>query len=135
MPAPGPHWRRWLAPLLALLLLPAACTDYTADIEAVKAAPSVTGGSNEALLNQIAGARGKVEWSAGPAEAYPDNDAIVAVEGRIERTTRTGQRRVILFEYIHNRETSQVALERMLVDGRPQTLLTSALNLMLLELE
>jgi len=126
---------RGLALALLVALGPLGCADYSEDIDSVKRAETIPGTSNEQLVNQLAGARGKVEWSAGPSPSYPDNDDIVAVTGTVERSTRTGQKRYIVLEFINNQQTGQVALERMLVDGRPQTLLTSALNLMLMELE
>ena len=64
-----------------------------------------------------------------------DNPAIVAVTATIERTTRLGEKRRIDLQFIHNRQTRQVALEGMLVDGKPQDLLAGTLNLMLLQLQ
>ena len=60
---------RRLFSVLTIVLLAAgflaACDSYEDDIAAVKAAETTPGGSNEAFANQLAGARGKVEWSAG----------------------------------------------------------------------
>ncbi len=130
------HSLGWLARAVLLAGLAAglgSCADYSADIDAVKRAQSVPGTSNEELVKQIAGTRGTVLWDARPFAE--DSDDIILVTGTIDRLTRTGQKRRIIFEFLNDRRTSRVALERMLVDGRPQTLLTSALNLMLMELE
>jgi hypothetical protein len=131
--------RRRLAAGAILLLLPllAACGEnYDPDIAAVKAAETVPGTANDKLVDELAGARGKVTWEGGPADPrYKDNPAIVGVTATIERTTRLGEKRVIRLQFIHNRQTRQVALDGMLVDGKPQDLLAGALNLMLLQLQ
>jgi hypothetical protein len=131
--------RRLTAGALLLPLLPllAACGEnYDPDIAAVKAAETVPGTANDKLVDELAGARGKVTWEGGPADPrYKDNPAIVAVTATIERTTRLGEKRVIRLQFIHNRQTRQVALDGMLVDGQPQDLLAGALNLMLLQLQ
>jgi hypothetical protein len=126
--------RALLLPLLPLL---AACGEnYDPDIAAVKAAETVPGTANDKLVDELAGARGKVTWEGGAADPrYKDNPAIVAVTATIERTTRLGEKRVIRLQFIHNRQTRQVALDGMLVDGQPQDLLAGALNLMLLQLQ
>ncbi|MFO1058331.1 MAG: hypothetical protein U1E53_15360 [Dongiaceae bacterium] len=133
-----PSRRRLAVAAAALLLLPlAGCGErYEADIAAVKAAETVPGTSNEKLVDELAGARGKVAWEGGPADPrYRDNTAIVGVAATIERTTRLGEKRVIRLQFIHNRQTRQVALDGMTVDGQPQDLLAGALNLMLLQLQ
>jgi nitrous oxide reductase accessory protein NosL len=129
--------RRTLLGLTAAALLLAGCgEDYAADIEAVKQAETAPGTANAKLVDELAGARGKVTWEGGKAPAqYQDNPAIVAVTATIERTTRLGEKRRIDLQFIHNRQTKQVALEGMLVDGKPQDLLAGALNLMLLQLQ
>jgi hypothetical protein len=131
--------RRLAAGAILLLLAPllAACGEsYGPDIAAVKAAETVPGTANDKLVDELAGARGKVTWEGGPADPrYKDNPAIVAVNATIERTTRLGERRVIRLQFIHNRQTRQVALDGMLVDGQPQDLVAGALNLMLLQLQ
>ncbi len=124
------------AALIGLLLLAGCGEDYGPDIAAVKAAETVPGTANEKLVNELAGARGKVIWEGGPAEKrYRDNPAIVGVAAIIERTTRMGEKRVIRLQFIHNRQTRQVALDGMLVDGKAQDLVAGALNLMLLQLQ
>lgn len=124
--------------LMAVILVVAglaACDSYEDDIAAVKAAETTPGATNEAFANQLAGARGKVTWSAERPEAYRDNPNIVLVTATIDKTTRSGQKRTIVLEYLNNRQTRKVALERALVDGEPQGLVSGMLNLLLLQLE
>ena len=129
--------RRTLLGSAAAALLLAGCgEDYAPDIEAVKQAETAPGTPNGRLVDELAGARGKVTWAGGKAAAqYQDNPAIVAVTATIERTTRMGEKRRIELQFIHNRQTKQVALDGMLVDGKPQNLIAGALNLMLMQLE
>ena len=129
--------RRGVLALAAAAAMLAGCgADYGADVEAVKQAETVPGTANGKLVDELAGARGKVTWAGGKAEARSqDNPAIVAVTATIERLTRLGEKRSIVLQFIHNRQTRQVALDGMLVDGKPQDLLAGALNLMLLQLQ
>ena len=128
--------RRVLGLAAAALLLAGCGEDYAADIEAVKQAETAPGTANGKLVDELAGARGKVTWEgAKAASRYADNPAIVGVTATIERTTRLGEKRRIVLQFIHNRQTRQVALDGMLVDGKPQDLLAGALNLMLMQLD
>lgn len=113
----------------------AGCDRYGSDIEAVKRAKATSDLTNEDLVKEIAGARGSIEWSAGPATAYPDSRDIVAVAATVTRPSRAGGRRVVVLEFIHNRQTGKVALDRLLVDGQPQSLVGGFLNLLLMQLE
>ena len=113
----------------------AACDSYEDDIAAVKAAKTTPGASNEDFANQLAGARGKVTWSAETPDAYQDNPDIVLVTATIEKTTTSGAKRTVVLEYLNNRQTKKVALERVLVDGQPQGLVSGMLNLLLMQLE
>ncbi len=123
------------AAAVLLLALVAACGGYGADIAAVKKAETTPGVSNEAWANDIAGARGHVEWTAGKAAAY-NNDDVVEVTARIDRPTAGGGRiHKIELHFIHNRQTAKIAVDSVVVDGRPQSLIGAALNLMLLQLE
>jgi hypothetical protein len=119
--------------IIALALL-AACGSYDGDIAAVKKAEATPGTSNEAWVNDIAGARGHVTWSAGKASAY-NNDDIVEVVAGIDRPGANGGSHKIELHFIHNRQTEKVALDNVVVDGKPQGLLGGALNLLLLQLQ
>jgi hypothetical protein len=129
---------RFLPRLLAIALVAglAACGEnFDADIEAVRAARSITDDTNDELAREIAGARGQVEWIGSRFEKYEDNEFIVGVTARIERTTRAGAKRLVELQFIRNRQTDRVAFEQVRIDGRPQDLIGGALNLLLLQLE
>lgn len=125
--------------ILAVILLAGgmltACDRYEDDIAAVKAAETTPGTTNEAFANQLAGARGKVTWSAEKPDAYKDNPDIIMVTATIDKVTRAGQKRTIVLEYLNNRQTRKVAMERVLVDGQPQGLVSGMLNLLLMQIE
>jgi hypothetical protein len=120
---------------VAAMLL-AACSDYSKDIEAVRQGRTVVDDqTNDELALQLAGARGKVEWVADRPERYADNEHIVGVTAKIERTTRAGGKRLIELQFIRNRQNQQIAFEQVTIDGQPQTLIGGALNLLLMQLE
>jgi hypothetical protein len=114
----------------------AACSDYTEDVEAVRQSRTVVDDqTNDELSRQLAGARGKVEWVADHPEKYADNEHIVGVTAKIERTTRAGGKRLIELQFIRNRQTQQIAFEQLVIDGHPQGLISGPLNLLLMQLE
>jgi len=118
-----------------LLCALAACGEsYDADIVSVKAA-SGPGGTNEQFANQLAGARGQVVWSASKPAQYKDNPNVVEVAAKIDKTTRAGAKRQVEAAWINNRQTKQVALERLSIDGQPQSLVSGALGLLMMQLE
>lgn len=122
-----------LAAMLALALV--ACGEnFDADIAAVKAAAG-PGGTNEQFANQLAGARGQVAWSAEKPAAYKDNPNVVAVTAKIDKTMRAGAKRAVEIAWVNNRQTRQVALERLAIDGQPQSLVSGALGLLMMQLE
>ncbi len=127
--------RRLVLVFIATIPL-AACSDYSKDIEAVRAARTVVDDqTNDDLARQLAGVRGKVEWVADRPEKYRDNEHIVAVTAKIERTTRAGGKRLIDLQFIRNRQTQQIAFEQLTIDGQLQGLVAGALNLLLMQLE
>lgn len=122
--------------LIVFLAALAGCGEnFDKDIETVRAAITLTDDSNDQLAQDLAGARGKVEWIGSRFEKYEDNEYIVGVTARIERTTRAGAKRLVELQFINNRQTRQVAFEQLLIDGRPQDLIGGAINLLLLQLE
>src|SRR5215468_3546098 len=122
---------RVLVLAVAAALPLAACSDYSKDIDAVRQDRTVTQDqTNDALAQQLAGARGKVEWVADRPEKYKDNEYIVGVTAKIERITREGAKREIELQFIRNRQNEQISF-----DGRPQGLVGGALNLLLMQLE
>ena len=122
------------AAAVIVLALLAACGGYDSDIAAVKKAEATPGTTNEAWVNDIAGARGHVSWSAGKAAAY-NNDDIVEVVAAIDRPGANGGSHKLELHFIHNRQTEKIALDNVVVDGKPQGLLGGALNLLLLQLQ
>lgn len=124
-----------LAGMLALPLALAACGEsFDADVQAVKAAAG-PGGTNEQFANQLAGARGQVAWSAAKPAAYKDNPNVVEVVAKIDKTTRAGAKRQVEIAWLNNRQTKQVALERLAIDGQAQSLVSGALGLLMMQLE
>jgi len=122
------------AAAIAALALVAACGGYGDDITAVKQADATPGTSNDAWVDEIAGARGHVDWSASKDNSY-NNPDIISVLAKIDRPSAAGQDHKIELHFIHNRQTKKVALDNVVVDGRTQGLLGGALNLMLLQLQ
>ena len=121
--------------LLALgfaLVLVAGCDSYKDDIAAVQAAETAPGKSNAELANDIAGPNGTVEWSASEADGREDTVRVVA---KIERPSDSGPAHEVQLEFLHERKNRQVVLDRVLVDGREQNLVSGVLNLLLMQLE
>ncbi len=123
--------RALLAMGLALALV-AGCDSYKDDIAAVQAAETAPGKSNAALAQDLAGADGSVAWSAEEAEGRQDTVRVIA---EIERPSGTGPAHEIRLEYLHERNARRVVLDRVLVDGREQNLVSGVLNLLLMQLE
>jgi hypothetical protein len=124
---------------LALILVVAVaaltgCDRYGDDIDAVKQAQSIVGGTNEAMATEIAGARGTVEWKGGPAPKYVSKD-IFGVQAVIKRISANGNRHEVELEFINNRQTKKVAFDGAIVDGKKQDMLSGALALFLMQLE
>jgi hypothetical protein len=124
-----------LALVLLLAVLLTACGAYSRDIDAVQQSNVPTGIVNEELAKQFAGARGKIDWSAERPEKYKDNENIVLVRATIERIGRSGNRREVILEWIRNRQTEKIDMERVLVDGQEQGMVGGALQLLLLQLD
>ena len=124
-----------LALVLLLSALLVACGAYSRDIDAVKQSNVPTGIVNEELAKQFAGARGKIDWSAERPEKYKDNENIVLVRAKIDRVGRSGNKREVVLEWIRNRQTDKIDMERVLVDGEEQGMVGGALQLLLLQLD
>ena len=121
--------------LLALgfaLVLVAGCDSYKDDIAAVQAAEAVPGKSNAELASDAAGPNGTVTWTASEAEGREDTVRVVA---DIDRPSDSGPAHEIKLEFLHERKNQQVVLDRVLVDGREQNLVSGVLNLLLMQLE
>ncbi len=130
-----------MRPLLSLLLVlalalgPSGCGGHEAEIEQVKRA-STAGLENEALVKEVAGARGSVEWSAKEASGpgYAQGADIVRVTAHIEKPGASGMRTAEI-AWIVNRDTEAIALDGVTIDGKPETLAGGALQILLLRLE
>ncbi|MFZ5790074.1 MAG: hypothetical protein ACOY3L_05180 [Pseudomonadota bacterium] len=121
--------------LLSAALALAACDRYADDIAAVKQAQVLGDSTGEKLCTDIAGVRGSFEWEAGRSEAYKDNPDIVQVTCKVTRQTSSGAVRHVDLEFIHNRQTRKVALDRVLIDGQEQSIVSGMLNLLLMQLQ
>lgn len=124
--------KRALAALGLALALVAGCDSYKDDIAAVQAAETAPDKSNAELAQDIAGDGGSVAWSA---EAVEGREETVRVIADIERPSEGGPAHEIRLEYLHERQRGDVLLDRVLVDGREQNLVTGVLNLLLMQLE
>jgi hypothetical protein len=131
----GPKALRAVALVFAVAAWLAACGGYARDIEAVKQSSAPTGLVNEELVEQFAGARGKATWSAERPEKYKDNEHIVLVRATVDRIGRSGSKHQVVLDWIHNRQTEKIDLERVTVDGEEQSLVGGALQFLLLQLD
>jgi len=120
---------------LAALGLAACGENFDPDIAAVKGAQAPTGSTTEQFVNQLAGARGQVTWSASKPPRYKDNPNVVEVVAHIDKTTRAGSKRQVDLAWVNNRQTRQVALERVAIDGQPLSLAQGALGILLMQLD
>jgi hypothetical protein len=112
----------------------AACSEYGADIDAVKAAQTADM-RNEDVVARLAGAEGSIEWSARAWEPYPPNSGIILVEATVDKVTRAGEQRRVVLQYVYNRGTEKAFLHDVLVDGQSQGALSGALRMLLMRLE
>lgn len=126
--------RRLLSVLaLAGTLVLAAC-GYGDDIATVKQAETLPGKSNEELVNDLAGAHGAVTWEGSKPDRFKDTD-IVLVTASIKQIGRSGKQHALVVDFVNNRQTRKVGVDRVLVDGEEQNLLTLPFNLFKLQLD
>lgn len=111
---------------LATALLLAGCENYESDIRAVQQANILPGITNQALILDVAGERASVEWAGDST----DIDDVVEVVATINRVGKAGKRSTIELHYTHNRQTGDVTLDRVLLNGKRQDLASGAINLM-----
>ena len=127
---PGCVRRCIMALQLAAVFLVAGCENYEPDILAVQRAAILPGLTNEALVLDMAGARRPVQWAGDST----DQDDVVEVVATINRVGKAGKRSAIELHYTHNRQTGDVTLDRVLLNGKRQDLASGAINLMNLNL-
>lgn len=118
---------------LAGTLVLAAC-GYGDDIATVKKAETLPGKNNEALVNDLAGAHGSVDWTGSKPDRFKDTE-IVLVTATIKQIGRSGKEHHLVFDFVNNRQTQKVGIDRVLVDGEEQNLLTLPFNLIKLQLD
>lgn len=123
---PGTVRRCIIALQLATALLLAGCENYDSDIRAVQQANILPGVTNQALILDLAGERASVEWAGDST----DIDDVVEVVATINRVGKAGKRSTIELHYTHNRQTQDVTLDRVLLNGKRQDLASGAINLM-----
>jgi len=128
------RWARRVILMVALVGSLAACSPFGDDIDAVQDAETA-GMRNEDFVQRLAGAEGKVDWSARRWEQYPKNSSLIFVEATVEKLTRDGKKREIVVQYVYNRVNEQASLQDVLVDGQSQGVLGGALQMLLLRLE
>jgi hypothetical protein len=127
--------RRVIALVVTIALTLSACGGFDRDISVVKQSNAPTGIANEELVRQIAGARGKIVWSAERPEKYKDNENIVLVRATVDRVGRSGAKHEVVMDWIHNRQTEKVDLEGLKVDGEERSVVGGALQVLLLQLD
>jgi hypothetical protein len=114
----------FLVPLAAALAL-LGCDSYKSDIAAVKRAKTLPGQSNEELVMDLAGERSSAEWDANST----GQDEVIEVIATINRVGKAGKRSTIELHYSHNRQTTDVTLDRVLLNGKRQDLASGAIDL------
>jgi hypothetical protein len=114
-------------------LVLAAC-GYGDDIATVKKAETLPGKSNEELVNDLAGGHGSVTWDGSKPDRFKDTD-IVLVTATIKEIGSSGKQHDIVVDWVNNRQTKKVAIDRVTVDGEEQNLLTLPFNLFKLQLD
>jgi hypothetical protein len=128
------RWAHRMILAVACVGILAACSPFADDIDAVKEAQTA-GLRNEDFIQRLAGAEGKIDWSARRWEQYPKNSNIILVEAAVDKQTRDGSQHKIVVQYVYNRIGEEVRLHDILVDGQSQGILGGALQMLLLRLE
>jgi hypothetical protein len=127
---PGTVRRCIMVLQLATAFLLAGCDNYEPDIQAVQRAAILPGLSNEELVLDLAGERSSAAWDANST----DRDEVIEVIATINRVGKAGKRSTIELYYSHNRQTKDVTLDRVLLNGKRQNLASGAIDLMNLNL-
>jgi hypothetical protein len=127
---PGTVRRCIMVVQLATAFVLAGCDNYESDIQAVQRAAILPGLSNEELVMDLAGERSSAAWDA----TSTDRDEVIEVIATINRVGKAGKRSTVELYYSHNRQTEDVTLDRVLLNGKRQDLASGAINLMNLNL-
>lgn len=122
---PGTVRRCIIALQAAAALALAGCDNYEADIRTVQQAAILPGLTNQELVMDLAGERASAEWDADSS----DRDGVVEVIATINRVGQAGKRSTIELHYSHDRQTKNVTLDRVLLNGKRQGLASGAIDL------
>ena len=129
-----------LFPVLFCLSLLTGCFDagstsdaeYSNDIDAVRD-EILDGKSNADLVNILAGRHGKVTWTAG---AWNDtqSDQLTRVSAVVQKSL-DGAAHELVLQYRYDRSSKEVILDKVLLDGRVQSVISGAVAMLAMKLE
>ncbi|WP_419902863.1 hypothetical protein [Kiloniella sp.] len=129
-----------LLPVLLCLNLLSGCFDagsasnaeYANDIDAVRNEIQ-NGQSNTDLVEALAGRHGKVTWLG---DAWDDNqsDQLTRVSATIQKTL-DGRERNLVLQYRYDRASKDVVLDKVLLDGQVQSVISGAVAMLAMKLE
>lgn len=122
--------KKLLLPVVLSLSLLSGCfeADTTTAIETVRKDAS-SGQSNEALVRELAGESGRVIW--GGQTLDDDRDAVTATVSKVI----DGVERELVLQYSYDRQTKQVILDKVYLDGQMQSVFDGALAMLAMRLE
>ena len=110
---------------LASAFVLAGCDNYEADVRTVQQAAILPGLTNQELVMDLAGERASAEWEADST----DRDGVIEVVATINRVGQAGKRSTIELHYSHDRNTKNVTLDRVLLNGKRAGLASGAIDL------
>lgn len=108
----------------------AACSGHDKSIDAVKTT-TLGGKTYESIVNDLAGAKGEVDWSATDSKEYKD---AVEVTAKVDKAGKDAKRSAQL-TWLHNPKTQKIELIGVTIDGQQESLLTGAIGLLQMTLE
>ena len=135
------HRRPWnfsgiLPAAVIIAILVPACSeeDFRHDIEAVRAARTIApDATNDEVARRIAGAQGRIAWTAGRIGEYLNYENTVSVIAHIDRKTRAGADRAIELTFLYDRALGDVSFQLLGVDGQSMMVMGDWLQLLLAE--
>ena len=129
-----------LFPVLLCLSLLTGCfeagsasgAEYSNDIDAVRD-EVLDGQSNADLVNVLAGRHGKVTWTAG---AWNDtqSDQLTRVSAVVQKSLDGAERELVL-QYRYDRSSREILLDKVLLDGQVQSVISGAVVMLAMKLE
>ncbi|WP_120498365.1 hypothetical protein [Kiloniella sp. EL199] len=127
-------------PVSLCILLLSGCFDadgatnaeYADDIDAVRE-QVFSGQSNADLVGELAGRHGKVTWLAGPWDDK-QSDQLVLVSANIQKNLDNAKHELTLL-YRYDRASNKVSLDKVLLDGKPQSVIGGAVAMLAMKLE